>query len=353
MTDSVSASAPPSQIPSNANEHCVGPQSLDAGKSTSCDGCPNQSECASGLGRQIDPAITEVAVRLADVKHIIMILSGKGGVGKSTVTSQTAYSLSSLGYSVGVLDIDICGPSIPRMMGVENDEVRKSNYGWSPVYVNDNLCVMSIAFMLGTRSDAVIWRGPRKNGLIKQFLTDVDWGKLDFLLIDSPPGTSDEHLSIVNYLSGCTVDGAIIVTTPQEISLLDVRKEINFCKKTDINILGVVENMSGFVCPCCSTKSDIFKGSTGGAAQMCTDMSVKLIGELTLDPNMLYSCENGLCYVDTYPQSTGVPAFNTYIDNLLSSTTKLQQTKQLPINQVTMKHTDENELKRDETTVAK
>lgn len=316
------------QQPDNANEHCVGPQSDQAGKASSCEGCPNQSECASGAGRQVDPSISEVASRLADVKHIILILSGKGGVGKSSVTSQLGYTLAHRGYSVGVCDIDICGPSLARMYNVESQDVRKSNYGWSPVYVSDNLSVMSIAFMLNNKDDAVIWRGPRKTGLIKQFLCDVDWGNLDFLLIDTPPGTSDEHLSIVNYLSGIHIDGSIIVTTPQEISLLDVRKEINFCKKTNINILGVVENMSGFVCPCCNHKTDIFIGSNNQAVQhMCDNMSVPLLGKLPLDTNMLQSCDNGLCFIEKYPQSSAVKPFNDFVDNLLNNTTdKLKQT---------------------------
>lgn len=170
--------------------------------------------------------------KLSQVKHIILVLSGKGGVGKSTVSAQIAFTLASMNKQVGLLDVDICGPSIPRMLGLVGQEVHQSASGWSPVYVEDNLGVMSIGFMLPSNDDAIIWRGPRKNGLIKQFLTDVDWGQLDYLIIDTPPGTSDEHISIVQYLKSANVDGAIIVTTPQEVAMADVRKEINFCKKT-------------------------------------------------------------------------------------------------------------------------
>ena len=153
---------------------------------------------------------------------------------------------------VGVCDIDICGPSIPRMMGAAvGESIHASASGWSPVYVADNLGVMSIQFMLPSEDDAIIWRGPKKNGLIKQFLRDVEWGELDFLLVDTPPGTSDEHLSVNQYLKASGVDGAVVVTTPQEVSLLDVRKEISFCRKAGIRVLGIVENMSGFVCPNC------------------------------------------------------------------------------------------------------
>ena len=165
-----------SSAPENANEGCVGPSSDSAGKASACDGCPNQSACASGAGRVEDPAIAVVRERMSQIKHKILVLSGKGGVGKSTVSAQLAFSLAAQGFNVGLLDVDICGPSIPQMLGIVGREVHQSATGWSPVYVDDNLGVMSVAFMLPNQDDAVIWRGPRKNGLIKQFLSDVDWG---------------------------------------------------------------------------------------------------------------------------------------------------------------------------------
>jgi len=268
-----------------------------------------------------------VAQRLSQVQHVILVLSGKGGVGKSSVSSQLAWRLSHLGFTVGLLDIDICGPSVPRMTGVESAEVQRTAEGWAPVWADDRLCVMSIAFMLSSRNDAVIWRGPRKNGLIKQFLTDVNWDQLHFLIIDAPPGTSDEHLSIITYLNGIKITGAIVVTTPQEMALLDVRKEINFCKKTKMPILGVVENMAGFVCPCCKTKSDIFPAVTGGAAGMCNEMSVPLLGSVPIDPNFLRSCEDGVDFVKTYPTSIAVSHFNAFVDSVLHATPELQATK--------------------------
>lgn len=235
----------------NLTEHCPGPESQQAGKMDACAGCPNQQICATAP-KGPDPDIPLIQARMATVEHKLLILSGKGGVGKSTFTSMLAYAFAqSPATQVGVCDIDICGPSIPRMMGVENESIHSSSSGWSPVYVADNLGVMSIQFMLPNQDDAIIWRGPKKNGLIKQFLKDVEWGDLDFLLIDTPPGTSDEHLSINSYLKGSGVDGAVVVTTPQEVSLLDVRKEIDFCRKAEIKVLGIVENMSGFVCPNC------------------------------------------------------------------------------------------------------
>jgi Mrp family chromosome partitioning ATPase len=282
--------------PDNANEGCVGPQSETAGKAAACEGCPNQSVCASGAPKEVDPALEEVRERMADIKHKILVLSGKGGVGKSTVSTQLAWYLADMGKRVGILDIDICGPSVPRMTGVEDEEVRRSNFGWSPVYASDTLGVMSVGFMLGNKEDAVIWRGPRKNGLIKQFLTDVYWGGLDYLIIDAPPGTSDEHLSITGYLKSTPVDGAVVVTTPNEVSLLDVRKEINFCKKVGLRVLGVVENMGPFICPCCNTPSEIFPAVTGGAAQMAREMHVPFLGTIPLDPQLLRACESGMSY---------------------------------------------------------
>lgn len=193
----------------------------------------------------------EFSQKLSSIKHKLLVLSGKGGVGKSTVATQIALQLAKKGYEVGLLDIDLCGPSIPKMLNLQNSEVHSSNDGWSPVYVNDNLGVMSIGFLLNNQDDAIIWRGPRKTGLIKQFILDVDWGNLDFLIIDTPPGTSDEHISIAQFLNMNQDDGALIVTTPQEVSLIDVKKEVNFCQKSKINVVGVIENMSYFECPNC------------------------------------------------------------------------------------------------------
>lgn len=156
--------------------------SSSAGKEKSCEGCPNQTLCASGEVK-INPAIQAIAEKLKSVKHKVLVLSGKGGVGKSTVATQLAVLLSKK-YEVGLLDVDICGPSVPTMLGLVGQEVHQSNSGWSPVYAGD-LAVMSIGFLMGNQNDAVIWRGPRKNGLIRQFLQEVDWGELDFLIIDS------------------------------------------------------------------------------------------------------------------------------------------------------------------------
>ncbi|KAJ1917630.1 cytosolic Fe-S cluster assembly factor nbp35 [Mycoemilia scoparia] len=308
-----------SNVPKDANEHCPGPESESAGKDDACAGCPNQQICAT-TAKGPDPERTEV---LVGIKHKILILSGKGGVGKSTFTSQFAFALSSdEDLEVGVVDVDICGPSIPKIMGCENEQIHTSGKGWTPVYIQDNLSVMSIGFMLPSNDDAVIWRGPKKNGLIKQFLKDVDWcdesRPLDFLLFDTPPGTSDEHLSIVQFLRESQITGAVLITTPQEVALQDVRKEIDFCRKAKIPILGVVENMAGFVCPNCHGESKIFYPTTGGAKSLCDELGIPLLGSIPLDPSIGKACDFGSSFVDTNPDSPATKAYQSIIKNIFS-----------------------------------
>lgn len=309
-------------IPDNAAEDCVGVSSDMAGKASGCAGCPNQAACASGEAKKPDPAVMDVKERLADVKRKILVLSGKGGVGKSTVSSQLSFGMSARNMDVGLLDVDICGPSVPRMAGLVGQDVHNSGEGWSPVYVNDHLAVMSIGFMLPNQDDAIIWRGPRKNGLIKQFLTDVNWGPLDALLVDTPPGTSDEHLSIVTYLQESSMDGAVIVTTPQEVSLMDVRKEINFCKKVKLPIIGVIENMSGFVCPSCGHEEHIFSATTGGAEKMCKDMDVPFLGRIPLDGRVAKAADGGLSISDLCPDGPVAKCVDAVIEEILRVTDK-------------------------------
>lgn len=297
-------------------EHCPGPESQAAGKTDACAGCPNQSICASAP-KGPDPDIPLITARLETVKHKILILSGKGGVGKSTFTSMLAHAFATdPDATIGICDVDITGPSIPKMMGVERETIHVSNGGWSPVWVSDNLGVMSVQFMLPNRDDAVIWRGAKKNGLIKKFLKDVDWGHMDVLLVDTPPGTSDEHLSVTSYLKESGIDGALLVTTPQEVSLLDVRKEINFCKKAGIKVLGLVENMSGFVCPSCKHESQIFRASTGGGERLAAEMGVPYLGAVPLDPRIGMACDFGESFFDAYPDSPACKALLAVADQL-------------------------------------
>ncbi|KAK9459528.1 P-loop containing nucleoside triphosphate hydrolase protein [Lipomyces oligophaga] len=297
---------------SGAPEHCPGTESADAGKVAACEGCPNQTICSSAP-KGPDPDLPAINRRMQNVEHKILVLSGKGGVGKSTFTSLLgwAFSAADEDSEIGVMDLDICGPSMPRMMGAQGEQIHMSNSGWSPVYVADNLGMMSIAFMLPNEDDAIIWRGAKKSGLIKQFLKDVDWGHLDYLLVDTPPGTSDEHLSVNQYLQGTGVDGAIIVTTPQEVALLDVRKEIDFCKKAHIPILGLVENMAGFVCPNCKHESQIFAATTGGGKKLAQDVDIPYLGSVPLDPRLGRACDQGISFLDEYPDS---PASKSILD---------------------------------------
>jgi len=225
-----------------------------------------------------EPTEAEEEDCLRGVKHIVLVLSGKGGVGKSTIAVQLSLGLVESGYRVGLLDIDLCGPSIPTMLCIEDQTVHQCSKGWVPVYADkeQQLAVMSIGFLLASRNDAVVWRGPKKNAMIKQFLKDVYWNDVDYLIIDTPPGTSDEHISVVEMLRQYSPDGAILVTTPQEVAVTDVRRELTFCLKTNISIIGVVENMSGFVCPHCSECTNVF--SKGGGEALASYFNVPFLG---------------------------------------------------------------------------
>ncbi|KAM4066342.1 NUBPL iron-transfer p-loop NTPase domain-containing protein [Hirsutella rhossiliensis] len=249
---------------------------------------------------------------LDKVKHIVLVLSGKGGVGKSSVTTQLALSLSLAGHSVGILDVDLTGPSIPRMLSIESAKVTQVPGGWAPVLVHEadpakgigGLHAMSLGFLLARRGDAVVWRGPKKTAMIRQFLRDVLWDETDYLLIDTPPGTSDEHISLAETLQAEArphqVSGAVVVTTPQAVSTSDVRKELNFCLKTGIRVLGVVENMSGFVCPHCSECTDIF--GSGGGRSMADEFKVPFLGSVPMDAQFIALLEEGRR--PQYPEGT-------------------------------------------------
>uniref|UniRef100_A0A4X1VT89 NUBP iron-sulfur cluster assembly factor 2, cytosolic n=2 Tax=Sus scrofa TaxID=9823 RepID=A0A4X1VT89_PIG len=201
---------------------------------------------------------------LAGVRHIILVLSGKGGVGKSTISTELALALRHTGKKVGLLDVDLCGPSIPRMLRVQGRAVHQCDRGWLPVFVDQEqgISLMSVGFLLEKPDEAVVWRGPKKNALIKQFVSDVAWGPLDYLVVDTPPGTSDEHMAAVDALRPYGPLGALVVTTPQAVSVGDVRRELTFCRKVGLRVIGLVENMSGFVCPHCA----VSRGGPGGRA---------------------------------------------------------------------------------------
>ncbi|XP_069937941.1 cytosolic Fe-S cluster assembly factor NUBP2 homolog [Cherax quadricarinatus] len=254
---------------------------------------------------------------LAGVGNTLLVVSGKGGVGKSTATVQLAYTLRAAGHRVGILDIDLCGPSIPRMMGVEGKDVLTTPEGkWVPVFVDEEkrLSVISIAFFLESKNDAVIWRGPKKNAMIKQLLTSIVWD-IDYLIIDTPPGTSDEHISLMENIRSASVLGAVLITTPQMIAVDDVTRELSFCRRTGINVLGIIENMSGFVCPNCSECSNIL--GTGGGEQLAARTQVSFLGRVPIDSSLTCCTEEGLSYVEKFANSPVSQVYRSIVHKLI------------------------------------
>jgi Mrp family chromosome partitioning ATPase len=227
---------------------------------------------------------------MSKISHKIAVMSGKGGVGKSTVAANLALSLAERGKSVGVLDADIHGPTIPKILGIENVKLGVIEGGILPATVKPGVKVISMGFMLSDNDTPVIWRGPMKMGAISQFLGEVLWGNLDFLIVDLPPGTGDEPLSITQLIP--ELDGSVIVTTPQEVALTSVRKCINFSKALNIPVIGIIENMSGFECPHCGKHFDLFK--TGGGKKVAEEFDVPFLGSIPLDPVVVNSGEEGI-----------------------------------------------------------
>jgi ATP-binding protein involved in chromosome partitioning len=271
--------------------------------------------------KQMQAEQEEIRKRVQQIKHQILVLSGKGGVGKSTVAVNLAVSLSLAGKKVGLLDIDIHGPSIPKILNLEGSAIQAIGGMILPVEMVGNLKVMSIGLLLSGSSDAVIWRGPMKYKMIKQFLKDVQWGELDFLVVDSPPGTGDEPLSVVQLLENA--DGAIIVTTPQEVALSDVRKCITFCRNLKLPVIGVLENMSGFICPKCGERTDIFK--SGGGQEMAHQMNVPFLGRVPIDPQIVQACDSGRPFVYNYNQSQTAKAFEKVLSPILKLDANTQE----------------------------
>ena len=256
------------------------------------------------------PMITESNLKLNEslgkIKHVVIVISGKGGVGKSTVSSNLAMSLAMKGYKTGIMDVDIHGPNIPKMFGVESKVVAVENDLLVPVTAAHGLKVMSMAFLIPEKDAPVAWRGPMKAGVIRQFLEDVGWGKLDYLVMDMPPGTGDEALSIVQLIP--KADGMVIVTTPQDVALLDSRKSMIFSTQAKIPILGLVENMSGFICPHCGEKTDIFK--SGGGEKAALEMGVRFLGRVPIEPGIVVSGDAGLPIVASAPDSESAKVFD-------------------------------------------
>jgi Mrp family chromosome partitioning ATPase len=279
-------------------------------KSSNCDSCAQKGSCKDEkdvrAGKECDLKVD----RMARVKHKIIIASGKGGVGKSTVTVNLARALQMKGFKVGVLDADITGPDIAKLLGIEDGRLIQGPDGIEPVEA-EGIKAASMAFVLSSRDSPVVWRGPMKMAAIKQFIQDVDWGDLDFLLIDLPPGTSDEPLTVVQLIP--ELAGAIIVTTPQEVALLDSRKAVNMVRAMKIPVLGIVENMSGLICPHCGESISVF--GAGGGERMAREMDERFLGAVPMDPSVCALGDSGKTFVQG--QASAAATFNQIVERLL------------------------------------
>jgi Mrp family chromosome partitioning ATPase len=254
----------------------------------------------------------KVSATLAKIKNRLLVFSGKGGVGKSTVAANLALALARKGLKVGLLDVDIHGPNLAKMLGVEDKQMDFSASRIKAVNVNENLKLVSMSFLLQDPGIPVIWRGPMKMKAIQQFLGDVDWGELDWLIIDSPPGTGDEPLSVAQLIPAT---GAVVVTTPQEVSLMDSRKAVVFALKLNLKVLGIIENMSGMVCPHCGKRIDLFK--EGGGYKAALEMGVPFLGKIPIDPQIVRSGDEGKPFVASQPESEAGRAFMNIVENIV------------------------------------
>ncbi len=271
------------------------------------------SACGSKESQQAALAQQENAITrsLGKIKNKILVMSGKGGVGKSTVSVNLALGLAQRGHKVGLMDVDIHGPDVIRMLNLRGSLEPPATKGGlvPPLKYNDNLKVVSLEFMLKDRDQAIIWRGPLKIQAIRQFVADFDWGELDYLIIDAPPGTGDEPLSVAQTIPHVK---AIVVTTPQKVALADVRKSINFCKTVKVEITGVIENMSGMVCPHCNQTVDIFK--TGGGEEMAREFDLPFLGRIPMDPKIVMAGDEGTAYLSSNADSPATRAFLEVVD---------------------------------------
>jgi len=255
---------------------------------------------------------------LGRIKHKLFVLSGKGGVGKSTVSANIATTLAEKGYKVGLMDCDIHGPSIPKILGIEDKRPIATEKGIEPVLVSPKLKVMSMGFLLQSRDSPVIWRGPLKMAAIKQFISDFNWGDLDYLIVDLPPGTGDEPLSIAQLIPDS--DGAVVVTTPQDVALVSVRKSINFVKQMNAPVIGIIENMSGFTCPHCKKTIDIFKKD--GGLKTSEEFDIPFLGKIPIDPKIVESGDSGITFMNKDSKSDTVRAFEAITERIVKNIEK-------------------------------
>jgi len=281
--------------------------------SATCGAKKDSGSVDAALARQNN----EISAALGRIKNKILVMSGKGGVGKSTISVNLALGLAGRGYRVGLKDVDLHGPDIVRMLSLSGrmDGPLTKEGKMPPMRYSDKLKVMSLESMMENRDEAVIWRGPLKNQAIRQFIADVAWGELDYLIIDAPPGTGDEPMTVAKTIKDAQ---ALVVTTPQNIALADVRKSLNFCRHVKMRVLGLVENMSGFVCPHCEKTVDIFK--TGGGADLAAEFSLPFLGRIPLDPRVVIGGDDGKPYLAAGGEGRGPQAFADFLTKVEKET---------------------------------
>jgi ATP-binding protein involved in chromosome partitioning len=262
------------------------------------------------------PTKQDIAVdeSLKKIKNKYIVLSGKGGVGKTSTSVNLSMALANRGFNVGIMDVDLHGPDVPRMLGLKGMLDLTKNHKLNPIRYAENLKVVSIESMIASKDDAIIWRGPLKYSAIRQFIGEVEWGELDFLIIDSPPGTGDEPLTVAQTIRDAK---AIIVTTPQEVSLADVRKSISFCRTVKMDILGLIENMSGFTCPHCNKLVDLF--GSGGGEKTADTAGIPFLGRIPFDPNVVSCGDNGISFQEKYADAQVTRAFDELADKISSA----------------------------------
>ncbi len=260
---------------------------------------------------QQDDTAAKVKGSLEKIKQKFIVMSGKGGVGKTSTSVNLSLALAKKGYKVGLMDVDIHGPDIPRMLGIDGMPGVTPDRKMIPIPYSDNLGAISIESLSQSKDDAIIWRGPIKHSVIQQFIGDVAWGELDFLIIDAPPGTGDEPLTVAQVIAGAQ---AIIVTTPQEVALADIRKSINFCNTVKMEIFGLIENMSGFTCPNCGQSLELF--GSGGGEKTAQAMGLNFLGKIPFDMKMVDCGDNGLSYSEQHPDTPVTRAFSEVADKM-------------------------------------
>ncbi len=305
-----------------------------------CGSC-SQEKCSSqsqGQQHQEDEKLKE---KLKKIHNTIVVLSGKGGVGKSTVAVNLAVGLAQEGFKVGLLDVDVHGPSIPRLLNLKLERPFVRESGIQPVMWNNTLKVMSLGFLLPDDKEAVIWRGPLKMGAIRQFLQDVDWGELDYLVVDCPPGTGDEPLSVMQLIGSSAY--ALVVTTPQGVAVDDVKRSITFCRRLNNPVIGVIENMSGFVCPKCKEVVDIFK--SGGGMKMASEMNVNFLGKIPVDPAIVEAGDEGKVYIKYFPESEASKSFKEIVKRIVEEIRKFEEEKAKKLEEMRDVKIDAEEIK--------